>query len=138
MLYTMQNEPIEIDSVKLIWTPGQVMGTLQINFTKNQTVSQIKYTPEYINVDVLNNKHVVACGEPVGAYVKYRGERGDPDYISGHLNRALQYNDYMPSFVFTLSSNTYKLGKQMNVVVPVVYFGVDYLADKNNAGPGPH
>ena len=127
----MQNESIEIDSVYIIWTPGNLFGTLQINFTKQQTVSQIKYTQNDISVDTLNNRHVVACGEPVGAYVKYRGERGDPDYISGHLNRALPYNEYTPSFVFTLSSKAYNLGTQLNVIVPVIYTGTDYLADKN-------
>ena len=137
-IYTMQNEPIEIDSTYIIWTPGQMFGTLQINFTKPQTVSQVKYTQNDISVDALNNRHVVACGEPVGVYVTYRGSQGDADSITGHLNRALPYNAYTPSFVLTLSSNTYNFGKQLNVIVPVIYTGTDYLADKNNAGPGPH
>ena len=136
-LYTMKNETIEIDSVYIIWTPGQFFGTLQINFTKEQTVSQIKYTQNDIAVDALNNRHVVACGEPVGAYVSYRGMRGDPDEISGHLNRALPYNAYMPSFVFTLSDNSYNIGSQLNFIVPIVYTGTDYLADKKE-GPGIH
>ena len=130
-LYTMQNESIEIDEVNLIWTPGQMFGTLQINFTKPQTVSQVKYTQNDISVDVLNNRHVVACGEPVGAYVSYRGRLGDPDYVSGHLHRANPYNAYSPNFVFTLSSNTSALGNKLNVIVPVIYTGTDYLADKN-------
>ena len=137
-LYTMQNEAIEIDSTYIIWTPGQMFGTLQINFTKPPTVSQLKYTQNDISVDALNNRHVVACGEPVGFYVKYRGSYGDADYISGHLTRDIPYNAYMQSFVLTLSTNTYTFEKQLNVIVPVIYTGTDYLADKNNAGPGPH
>ena len=136
MMYTMQNNPIEIDEMNLIWTPGQLFGTLQINLHANQTISICKYMPRDINVDVFNNRHVVACGEPVSAYVKYRGMRGDPDYISGHINRHKQVNDYDSSFVFTLDSDSYQLGNQLNVIVPVVYTGTDYLADKN-AGPGP-
>ena len=130
-MYTMQNRPIEIDEVNLIWTPGQMFGTLQINLHESQTISLCNYTPRYINVDVFHNKHVVACGEPVGAYVKYSGRSGDPDYISGHISRRNQVNDYDSSFVFTLADNSYQLGKQLNVIVPVIYTGTDYLADKN-------
>ena len=133
-LYTLQNKPIEIDEVNLIWTPGQLFGTLQINLHENQTISLFKYTPRNINVDVFNNRHVVACGEPVYMYVKYNGMKGDPDYVAGHINRNHQVNDYDNSVVFALADNSYQIGSSVYVVVPVIYTGTDYFADKNNAG----
>ena len=136
-MYTVQNNPIEIDEVNLIWTPGQLFGTLQINLHEPQTISLCKYTPREINIDVFNNKRTVSCGEPVYMYVKYPGTHGDTDYISGHIIRRYQVNDYDSSVVFALTDNTYKIGSTVYVVVPVIYTGTDYLADKN-AGPGPH
>ena len=130
-MFTLQNKPIEIDEVNLLWTPGQLFGTLQIKLHEDQTISLCKYTPIDIRVDVFNNKRVVACGEPVYMYVKYRGTRGDSDYISGHITRNHQIHDYDSSFVFTLSDNSYQLGSMVYVVVPVIYTGTDYLADKN-------
>ena len=134
-MFTYQNKPIEIDEVNLIWTPGQLFGTLQINLREPQAISLCKYTPNYINIDVFNNRHVVACGEPVCMYVKYRGTRGDTDYISGHITRKYQVNDYDSSLVFTLSDNSLQIGSQLYVIVPVIYTGTDYLADKSNEGP---
>ena len=136
-MYTMKNEPIEIDEVNLIWTPGQLFGTIQIRLHKPQDIYMCKYTPSYINVDVFNNRHAVACGEPVSMYVKSTGTHGDTDYISGHINRKYQVNDYDSSLVFTLTNNSYTIGSVLYVVVPIVYTGTDYLADKN-AVTGPH
>ena len=128
----MQSKLIEIDEVNLIWTPGQLFGTLQIMLHETQTISLCQYIPIDINVEVFNNIRVVSCGEPVCMYVKQRGMKGDTDYVSGHICRKHQIHDYDKTFVFTMTSNSDQIGKQLNAVVPVVYTGTDYLADKNH------
>ena len=136
-LKTMSGTPIELTNCTLTWTPGQPYGTIQVDLKKymNDTYAYIEY--DAINIQNVMTKNVVGCLNPVFAYTLTKGMRGDLDSVGGKLSIDTTISSGN-CYIYT-SGNNY-IGSRIYIVVPVVYTGTDYLADKNysNAGPGPH
>lgn len=135
-LYTVASRPqdvtaIDIKSATLTWTPGQPYGTVECVFSKPHTSNQLSFSWNNVNIRIGPSNNVVACLRPVYAYTVTRGMRGDPDSVSGTLTTN--------SSGGTFSSGNYNIESSLKFVCPVIYTGIDYLADKNssNAGPGP-
>ena len=121
-LTTTSGQAIELTGGTLTWTPGSAYGTIKVSFKNfNQIDSELNMVFRQSSISV-GRTTVLAYLAPVYAYTKTKGMRGDPDSAAGTL---IQGNPY------TYKSSPYTLGGSLNIVVPVVYTGTDYLADKN-------
>lgn len=132
-LKTMSDTPIELTDCTLTWTPGQPYGTIYVNFKTYQSDNKLKLNITQSSISI-GRTTVLAYLAPVYAYTKTKGMRGDADSASGDLTKVSNDN-----YVYT--SSQHALNSGLYIVVPIVYTGVDYLADKNaNSGPvvGPH
>ena len=131
-LTTTSGQPIELTGGTLTWTPGSAYGTMHVSF-KNwiQRDSELRMVFKQFSLQPNFARQVLAVLSPAYAYTVTPGMRGDLPSAAGTL---IQGNPY------TYKSDPYALGGSLNIVVPVIYTGTDYLADKNNtnAGPGPH
>lgn len=133
-LTTTSGQAIELTSGTLKWTPGSAYGTIKVSF-KNWILrdSELKMVFKQFSLQPTPVSQVLAVLSPVYAYTVTPGMRGDLPSAAGTL---IQGNPY------TYKSDPYVLGGSLHIVVPVIYTGTDYLADKNgsNAGPdgGPH
>ena len=131
-LQTMTNTPIELTHCTLTWTPGQPYGTIDVSFKSYQRDDKLKLniTQSRIRVGI---KTVLAYLAPMYAYTIFQGIRGDSDSVSGYLTKVSNDN-------YIYSSSPYTLNSGLQIVVPIVYTGTDYLADKKAdfAGYGPH
>lgn len=131
-LTTTSGQPIELTGGTLTWTPGSAYGTIKVSF-KNwiQRDSELRMVFKQFSLQPTFARQVIAVLSPVYAYTVTPGMRGDLPSAAGTL---IQGNPY------TYKADPYALGGSLNIVVPVIYTGTDYLADKNssNAGPGPH
>ena len=131
-LTTTSGKPIELTGGTLTWSPGSAYGTIKVSF-KNWILldSELKMVFEQFSLQPTFAHQVLAVLSPAYAYTVTPGMRGDLPSAAGTL---IQGNPY------TYKSDPYALGGNLNIVVPVIYTGDDYLADKNNtnAGPGPH
>lgn len=132
-LKTMSDTPIELTNCTLTWTPGQPYGTIYVGFNTYQSDSKLKLNITQSSISI-GRTTVLAYLAPVYAYTITKGMRGDSDMAAGALTKVSDDNYVYTSFPNTLNSG-------LHIVVPIVYTGVDYLADKNaNSGPGggPH
>ena len=131
-LTTTSGQAIELTGGTLNWTPGSAYGTIKV-FFKNwiQRDSELRMVFKQFSLQPTFARQVLAVLSPAYAYTVTPGMRGDLPSAAGTL---IQGNPY------TYKSDPYTLGGSLNIVVPVIYTGTDYLADKNssNAGPGPH
>ena len=121
-LRTMSDTPIEITNCTLTWTPGQPYGTIYVGFKTYQSDSKLKLN---INQSIISigRTTVLAYLAPMYAYTITKGMKGDPDSAAGTLTKVSNDN-----YVYT--SSPVSLNSGLHIVVPVVYTGVDYLADK--------
>ena len=121
-LTTTSGQAIELTGGTLTWVPGSAYGTIKVSF-KNQIQrdSELNMVFRQSSISV-GRTTVLAYLAPVYAYTITKGMRGDPDSAAGTL---IQGNPY------TYNSSPYALGGSLNIVVPVIYTGTDYLADKN-------
>ena len=132
-LTTTSGQAIELTGGILTWTPGSAYGTINVSFKNfiqrdselRMVFKQFSLQPNY------GVRQVIAVLSPVYAYTVTQGMREDLSSAAGTLT---------PGNPYTYKSDPYALGTDLNIVVPVIYTGTDYLADKNygNAGPGPH
>ena len=122
-LLTMSGTPIEITNCTLTWTPGQPYGTIYVGFKTYQSDSKLKLNINQSNISI-GRTIVLAYLAPMYAYTITKGMRGDPDSAAGTLTKVSNDN-----YVYT--SSPMSLNSGLHIVVPVVYTGVDYLADKN-------
>ena len=131
-LTTTSGQAIELTGGTLTWAPGSAYGTIKVSFKNRiQRDDELNMVFRQSSISV-GRTTVLAYLAPVYAYTITKGMRGDPDSAAGTL---IQGNPY------TYKSSPYELGGNLNIVVPVIYTGTDYLADKNaNSGPGwgPH
>lgn len=130
-LTTTSGQAIELTSGTLAWTPGSAYGTIKVSFNNwIQRDSELKMVFNQFSLQPTFARQVLAVLSPAYAYTVTPGMRGDLPSAAGTL---IQGNPY------TYKSDPYALGGSLNIVVPVIYTGTDYLADKNadNAGPGP-
>ena len=130
-LTTTSGQPIELTGGTLTWTPGSAYGTIKVSF-KNwiQRDSELRMVFKQFSLQPTFARQVLAVLSPAYAYTVSPGMRGELPSAEGTL---IQGNPY------TYKSDPYALGGSLNIVVPVIYTGTDYLADKNSsdAGPGP-
>ena len=119
---TTSGQAIELTGGTLTWTPGSAYGTIKVSF-KNwiQRDSELNMVFRQSSISV-GRTTVLAYLAPVYAYTITKGTRGDSDSAAGTL---IQGNPY------TYKSSPYTLGGSLNIVVPVIYTGTDYLADRN-------
>ena len=122
-LTTMSNTPIEITNCTLTWTPGQPYGTIYVGFKTYQSDSKLKLNITQSSISI-GRTTVLAYLAPMYAYTITKGMRGDPDAAAGDLTKVSNDN-----YVYTSSPSTLNSG--LYIVVPVIYTGADYLADKN-------
>lgn len=127
----------QIQTCVLKWVPGQAYGTIHVNLKEymNDNYAYIVYKP--INIQNGMLRSVVACLNPVYAYTVTKGVRGDIDSTGGKLSIDTTISSGY-GYIYTSGNNN--IGSSIDIVVPVIYTGTDYLADKNadNAGHGPH
>lgn len=123
-LQTMSNTPIELTNCTLTWTPGQPYGTIYVGFKTYQSDSKLKLNITQSTISI-GRTTVLAYLAPVYAYTIKKGMRGDSDNAAGALTKVSTDN-----YVYTSSPNTLNSG--LHIVVPVIYTGTDYLADKNS------
>ena len=129
-LKTMSDTPIELTNCTLTWTPGQPYGTIYVPFKTYQSGEKLKLNITQSSISI-GRTTVLAYLAPVYAYTITKGMRGDKDSAAGYLTKVSDGNYVYKSSPMTLNSG-------LHIVVPIVYTGTDYLADKNDAGPGPH
>lgn len=122
-LKTMSDATIELTNCTLTWTPGQPYGTIYVGFKTYQSDSKLKLNITQSKINI-GRTTVLAYLAPVYAYTKTKGMRGDPDSVAGSLTKVSNDN-----YVYTSSPNTLNSG--LYIVVPIVYTGTDYLAEKN-------
>ena len=128
-LQTMSNTPIELTHCTLTWTPGQPYGTIYVGFKKYQQDVELKLNIKQSNISI-GRITVLAYLAPMYAYTITKGMQGDSDAAAGALTKVSNDN-----YVYTSSPHTLNGG--LYIVVPIVYTGVDYLAEKNaDSGPG--
>ena len=127
----------QIQTCVLKWVPGQAYGTIHVNLKEymNDNHAYIVYKPISIQPTVF--KTVVGCLNPVYAYTLTKGVRGDPDSVGGKLSIDTTISS---GYGYTYTSGNNYIGSHIDIVVPVIYTGTDYLADKNSGynGHGPH
>ena len=123
---TMSDKAIELTGGTLTWTPGQAYGTVHINFKTPVNDALLKLLATTFNISI-GRHHVLAGLYPVYAYTKSPGVRGDPDSING----ALIVPDDPLMKPYKYNSGNYIIGYGLDIVVPVVYSGTDYLTEKN-------
>lgn len=121
-LTTTSGQAIELTGGTLSWTPGSAYGTIKVSF-KNwiQRDSELKMVFKQFSLQPTFASQVLAVLSPAYAYTVTPGMRGDLPSAAGTL---IQGDTY------TYKSDPYILGGSLNIVVPVVYTGTDYLADK--------
>ena len=124
----------QIQTCVLKWVPGHAYGTIHVELKAPMydNYAYIVYRP--INIQNGMTTKVVGCLNPVYVYTLTKGFRGDTDSVDGKLSIDTTISSGY-GYIYT-SGNNY-IGSSINIVVPVVYTGTDYLADKN-AGTGAH
>ena len=122
-LTTMSNTPIELTNCTLTWTPGQPYGTIHVDFKKYQQDDTLKLNIKQFSISI-GRVTVLACLAPMYAYTITKGMRGDSDAAAGTLTKVSNDN-----YVYTSSPRSLNSG--LNIVCPVIYTGIDYLAEKN-------
>lgn len=122
-LQTMSNTPIELTNCTLTWTPGQPYGTIYVGFKTYQSDNKLKLNITQSQISI-GRTTVLAYLAPMYAYTITKGRQGDSDAAAGVLTKVSNDN-----YVYTSSPNTLNSG--LYIVVPVIYTGTDYLADKN-------
>ena len=119
----------QIQTCVLKWVPGQAYGTLNVDLKTymNDNYAYITYKP--INIQNGMTKNVVGCLNPVYAYTVTKGMRGDTDSVGGKLSIDTTISS---GNVYIYGTGNNYIGSSINIVVPVVYTGTDYYADKNH------
>ena len=116
----------QIQTCVLKWVPGQAYGTIQVSLKAymNDNYAYIAYNP--INIQNGITRSVVGCFNPVYAYTVTKGVRGDMDSVGGKLSIDTTISSGN-GYIYTSGKNY--IGSSINIVVPVIYTGIDYLAD---------
>ena len=120
----IDKSPVEVSKCELKWIPGNMFGTIEITLKNYSTSTSVSiYMPNNINFSQLKpgiHTSVVAL-RPVYGYSITKGMRGDYDTADGRITNIEN------GFIISTVNNV--VGNKINLVVPVIYTGEDFVKE---------